>query len=70
MPEKKMTGKIVTASFEDGVDRGAECGLEDCECPEHSYGPRPAGTYILVRLDEDYPIGVWRVSVSVEEPAS
>lgn len=58
-----MGGQIVTASFEDGLDHGFLCGLDECECPEHEGSPRPAGTYITIRLDEDAPVGLWRVSV-------
>lgn len=65
-----MTGQIVTASFEDGVERETYCGLDDCECPDHEGPARPAGTYLTIRLDdEDAPIGLWRVSVSVDAPA-
>ena len=60
----QMTGQIVTASFEDGVEREPGCGLEDCECPDHEGGPRPAGTYITIRLDADAPVGFWRVTVA------
>lgn len=62
-----MTGTIRTASFEDGVERPPFCGLEDCECPDHDGPPIPAGTYITIRLDEDYPIGLWRVTVEREQ---
>ena len=65
--EPSMTGQIVTASFEDG--QGSElCGLEDCECPQHEYAPRPKGTYITVRLDSDPSIGLWQVTVTPVEP--
>lgn len=63
----RMAGKIVTASFEDGKVHKDACGLEDCECPDHEGEPLPAGTYITVRLDEDYPVGLWRVSVTSGE---
>ena len=62
-----MKGQIVTASFEDGLDHDFLCGLEDCECPEHEGSPLPAGTYVTVRLDEDAPIGLWRVRIEREE---
>lgn len=62
-----MTGQIVTASFEDGKDREPYCGLEECECPDHEGPPRPAGTYITIHLDDDLPIGLWRVRVEREE---
>ena len=61
-----MTGQIVTASFEDGLDHDFLCGLEGCECPEHEGSPRPAGTYITIHLDDDLPIGFWRVRVERE----
>lgn len=65
-----MSGQIVTASFDDGEDHGFLCGLEDCECPEHEGSPRPAGTYITIRLDDDHPVGLWRVAVQREEAAA
>lgn len=65
-----MTGQIVTASFEDGIDRGPECGNDECDCNEHEGAPRKAGTYILVRLDEDVPVGLWRVTVDREEASA
>jgi len=61
-----MNGEIVTASFEDGVERAPDCGLEECDCPDHEGAPRPAGTYITIRLDEDAPVGLWRVAVERE----
>lgn len=61
-----IAGKIVTASFEDGAERGPDCGLEYCECPEHEGKPRPAGTYVTVRLDEDHPVGLWDVALRVK----
>ena len=61
-----LTGRIVTASFEDGIDRGPSCGAEDCECPDQEGEPTPAGTYITIRLDEDAPVGLWRVAVTRE----
>lgn len=60
--EAGVTGRIVTASFEDGKTR-VECSLEDCECPEHDWPVLPAGTYITVRLDEDCHVGLFRVRV-------
>ena len=62
----QLKGQIVTASFEDGVSRGPECGDDDCECTEHTYSPRPAGTYLTIRLDEDTSIGLWRVAVVLD----
>lgn len=62
-----MLGSIVTASFEDGEDYGPLCGLDACECPEHDYPPKPMGTYITVKLDENHPIGLWRVRVTLEK---
>lgn len=62
-----MRGQIVGATFEDGKDHGAGCGLEGCECPDHEGPPRNPGTYLTVRLDGDHRIGFWRVSVSREE---
>ena len=61
---KKMTGQIVTIAFEDGKSR-LDCGLEDCECPEHEGRIAPAGTYVTVRLDEDHRIGLTRATVEV-----
>ena len=60
--EAGVAGQIVTASLENGKTR-VECGLEDCECPEHDWPVPPAGTYITVRLDEDCQIGLFRVRV-------
>ena len=60
--EDGVAGQIVTASLENGKTR-VECGLEDCECPEHDWPVPPAGTYITVRLDEDCQIGLFRVRV-------
>ena len=66
--ERQLTGVIVGASFEDGVERPTSCGLEDCECPDHDSPPLPAGTYIKVLLDdEDAPVGKWRVTVTPDE---
>lgn len=61
-----MTGRIVTAAFEDGVDRPPFCGLEDCECPDHDVPPVPAGTYVTIRLDEDYPVRLSGVTIHTE----
>lgn len=64
----EIKGQIVTLDFEDG-GRPAECGLDECECPSHVSGPRLPGTYVTVRLDEEYgPIGLWRVGLHVEPP--
>ena len=63
---EEMSGKIVTASFEDGIDHGPLCGMDDCECPDHDGRIIPAGTYITIRLDADVPIGLWRVTVARE----
>lgn len=60
---KGMSGQIVTAMFEDGVEREPDCGLENCDCPDHEGPPRPAGTYVLVKLDQDAPVGLWPVTV-------
>lgn len=57
-----MTGKIVTASFESGKG-GYDCGLEGCDCPDHEQEPIPAGTYITVKLDQDWPVGLFDVEV-------
>lgn len=61
-PGTEITGRIVTASFEDGIAR-VECGLEDCECPDHELPPRAKGTYILVRVPDTAPVGLWDVKV-------
>jgi hypothetical protein len=59
-----LAGQIVTVAFEDGVEHEPYCGLEDCECPDHDGPPRPAGTYITIRLDDpEASIGLWRVAV-------
>lgn len=63
MSAQVMTGEIRTAAWEDGIEREPYCGLEDCECPDHDGPPPPAGTYITIRLDEDWPVGLWRVEV-------
>lgn len=60
----QMTGRIVSASFETGRNDSV-CGLDGCECPEHEAAPIPAGTYVTVRLDEDYRIGASRVKIEV-----
>lgn len=61
-----MTGQIHTVALEDGIERAPYCGLEDCECPDHEYA-LPAGTYITIRLDEEFPVGLWRVALTREE---
>ena len=58
-----LTGEIRGLAFEDGEPHGIYCGLDDCGCPDHDNPPRPAGTYITVRLDGDPPVGLWRVQV-------
>lgn len=62
---EQLEGRIVTLAFEDGVKREPYCGLEDCECPDHEYGPSPAGHYITIRLDGEPRIGFSRVTVLV-----
>ncbi|MHA3723803.1 hypothetical protein ACXR2T_07980 [Leucobacter sp. HY1910] len=57
-------GRIVTASFEDG-ESGFDCGLEDCECPEHDQSPMAAGTYVTIKLDQDERIGPAEVEIRV-----
>ena len=57
-------GRIVTASFENGTG-DLDCGLEECECPEHEQPPRPAGTYVTVRLDKDERVGLTDVEIRV-----
>jgi hypothetical protein len=46
-----MQGEVRAIALEDGVERDASCGLENCECPEHDYVP-PAGVYLTIRLDD------------------
>ena len=58
-----LTGEIRGLAFEDGEPHGIYCGLDDCGCPDHDNPPRPAGTYITVRLDGEPPVGLWRVQV-------
>ncbi|MFZ4843933.1 hypothetical protein [Mycetocola saprophilus] len=58
-------GRIVTLQFEDGVERGPYCGLEDCECPDHGYGPPPAGHYVTIRLDGEPRMSLGRATVLV-----
>lgn len=58
-----LTGEIRGLAFEDGEPHGIYCGLDECGCPDHDDPPRPAGTYITVRLDGDPPVGLWRVQV-------
>lgn len=63
-----MTGEIRGLAFEDGKPHRYDCGLDGCECPDHDESPRPAGTYITIRLDDAPPIGFWRVKVErIEE---
>ena len=57
----KVTGQIVAAEFADG--KPMQCGLDDCECPEHEELPRSAGTYITIKLDADMPVALMRVTV-------
>ena len=63
-----LTGQIVTAHFEDGRDN-YDCGLEECECPDHEGGPEKPGTYITIRLDADAPVGLWPVEVRMMREA-
>ena len=58
-----LTGEIRGLAFEDGEPHGIYCGLDECGCPDHDDPPRPAGTYITVRLDGEPPVGLWRVQV-------
>ena len=58
-----LTGEIRGPAFEDGEPHGIYCGLDECGCPDHDDPPRPAGTYITVRLDGEPPVGLWRVQV-------
>lgn len=59
-----LTGRIVTASWEDGTL--TDCDLEDCECPEHDRDPVPPGTYVTIRLDDpDVAIGLQRVRLAL-----
>ena len=58
-----LTGEIRGLAFEDGEPHGIYCGLDECGCPDHDNPPRPAGTYITVRLDGEPPVGLWRVQV-------
>lgn len=64
---KKMTGQIVTAHFEKDGAQAYDCGLDDCECPDHETSAVPPGTYITIRLDEDYPVGLWEVTVEAPD---
>ncbi len=62
MSTEAMTGEIRALTFEDGKPHRYDCGLDGCECPDHEDDtPRPAGTYITVRLDGAPPLGFWRV---------
>ena len=62
-----LTGQIRGMAFEDGIDHGPECGNDDCECPDHEGPPRPAGTYITIRMDGDPRIGMWQVRIERED---
>lgn len=59
-------GKVVGAEFSNGTNqRTDDCAGCHCEC--HEDGPRPAGTYVIVHLDnEDARIGPHRVHVGDE----
>ena len=67
--EDEMVGDVRIIAWEDGIERGPDCGLEDCECPEHDYPARPAGTYITIRFDGAPRVGLWRVRVTREPDA-
>lgn len=57
-------GTLSAVMFEDGK-RIFDCGLEDCECPEHENPPLPPGVYVTVRLPEDARVPLSRdVSVT------
>ena len=60
----EMVGEVRAIAFEDGKDYGPECGIEDCECPDHDYPPRSAGTYMTIRFDGNPSVGLWRVQVT------
>lgn len=62
----EMVGEIRGIAWEDGIDHGPDCGLEDCECPDHEGPVRREGTYITIRLDGAPPVGLWRVRVTRE----
>lgn len=64
--ERAFTGQIVTLEFVDGKQGTYDCGLEDCECPDHDTPARQPGTYVTVRLDEDPRIGFSRVRILIE----
>ena len=49
--EPEWTGRIVGGEFSRGDDgRTGDCAACSCDC--HDY-PRPAGTYLTIRLDDD-----------------
>lgn len=62
---EQWKGKVVTAQFSDGEDWN-ECEDEDCFCPNPEQRVLPAGTYITVKLDEDYGIGCFPVTIFPE----
>lgn len=59
-----LPGRIVEASLIKAGDVPLECGLENCECPEHEVSPWPPGTYVTVRLSEDVPVGLGDVTLT------
>lgn len=63
-------GKVATAHFANGKPNiDIDCEAR-CDCPEHDYErerPKPAGTYVEVRLDnEDANVGPGRVVLLTE----
>lgn len=53
-----VSGEIVGADFADGTVSGCDCPQRDGCLP-----PRAAGTYVIVRLDRDVPVGKFTVQI-------